>query len=105
MHGRRTSTSWATASACTAIGRMAIGILCPRENPKTSHLRKAAVTGIDSPAAFRVLTRTEYRKGSTKDDGISRIHRGAGTIAPAPTSLRRWRNVPHGQPKTTATGQ
>src|SRR3954471_10866892 len=36
-------------------------ILCPRENPKTSHLRKAAVTGIDSPAAFRVLTRTEYR--------------------------------------------
>jgi hypothetical protein len=28
---------------------------------KTSHLRKAAATGIDSPAAFRVLTRTEYK--------------------------------------------
>ena len=35
-------------------------ILCPRENPKTSHPRNAAHIRIDSPADFRVLTWTEY---------------------------------------------
>jgi len=41
--------------------RAVLYIPCPRENPKTSHLRKATATRIDSPVAFRVLTWTEYR--------------------------------------------
>ncbi len=46
--------------------RLSDSILRHRENPKTLHLRNAAVIRVNSPADFRVLTWTEYSQRGTR---------------------------------------